>query len=148
VQKLMEMIKYFVCNSKSIFPTKLNKEMFYADFYHYKRFGISISGLNYQAIQFGPVPVHYNTIYDNIDGIDKEIVFAHDMESTRLTCDEYDLSLFDEKEKETLETIVRIIQPMKTDEIVDASHKEDAWINYSQENRLIPYSEAFSLRLI
>ena len=69
VEKLMEMIKYFVCNSKSIFPTKLNKEMFYADFYHYKRFGISISGLNYQAIQFGPVPVHYNTTYDNIDGI-------------------------------------------------------------------------------
>jgi transcriptional regulator with XRE-family HTH domain len=148
VQKLMEMIKYFVCNSKSIFPTKLNKEMFYADFYHYKRFGISISGLNYQAIQFGPVPVHYNTIYDNIDSINKEIVLAHDMESTRLTCDEYDLSLFGEKEKETLETIVRIIQPMKTDEIVTESHKEDAWINYSQGNKLIPYSEAFSLRLI
>ena len=148
VQRLIEMIKYFVCNSNWIYPTKLNKEMFYADFYHYKRFGISISGLNYQAIQFGPVPVHYNTIYDNIDGINKEMVLAHDMESTRLTCDEYDLSLFDEKEKETLETIVRIIQPMKTDEIVAESHKEDAWINYSQGNKLIPYSEAFSLRLI
>lgn len=148
VQKLIEMIKYFVCNSKWIYPTKLNKEMFYADFYHYKRFGISISGLNYQAIQFGPVPVHYNTIYDNIDAINKEIVLAHDMESTCLTCDEYDLSLFDEKEKETLETIVRIIQPMKTDKIVTESHKEDAWINYSQGNKLIPYSEAFSLRLI
>jgi len=80
--------------------------------------------------------------------VNKEIVLAHDMESTRLTCDEYYLSLYDDKEKETLETIVCIIQPMKTNEIVAESHKEYAWINCFQGNKLIPYSEAFSLGLI
>ena len=51
--------------------------MFYADFFHYKQYGISISGLNYQAIKYGPVPVHYDTIYDHIGGVEKEIVFSH-----------------------------------------------------------------------
>ena len=148
VQKLIEMVKYFICKATRIYPTKLNKEMFYADFYHYKRFGFSISGLSYRAIPFGPVPVHYDTIYDNIEVINKEVVLVHDMESTRLTCETYDLAVFNEKEIETLETIVSIINPMNTDQIVGESHKEDAWINYNNGNQLIPYSEAFSLKLV
>ncbi len=147
VNKLSEMVKFFIGREKQVYPTKLNKEMFYADFYHYKRFGVSISGLNYRAIQYGPVPVHYDTIYDNVEGINKEIVLLHNMESTRFTCEGYDLNVFSDKEKETLETIIQVIQPMRTDEIVAHSHKEDAWINYSQGNQLIPYSEAFGLKL-
>ena len=72
VEKVSEMVKFFIFKEGSLFPTKLNKEMFYADFLHYKLHGQSINGLQYQAIQYGPVPVHYDTVYDNIDGISKE----------------------------------------------------------------------------
>ena len=71
------MVKFLISQEGGIFPTKLNKAMFYADFLNYKQRGISISGLEYQAIQYGPVPVHYDTIYDNINGIDKEIVISN-----------------------------------------------------------------------
>ena len=148
VNKVSEMVKFFVSKEGWIFPTRLNKEMFYADFLHYKLHGQSISGLQYQAIQYGPVPVHYDTIYDNIEGINKEIVLAHDMESTRLSCSYYDDSLFSEQELKTLGDVLAIIRPMSTQKLIDRSHKEDAWKNYHEGNQPIPYSEAFSIRLV
>ena len=145
VAKVSEMVKFFVCKEKGLFPTKLNKEMFYADFLHYKLHGQSISGLQYQAIQYGPVPVHYDTIYDNIDGISKEIVISHNMESTRLSCEGFDASVFTEQEIQTLNAVLAMAQPMNTQELIDKSHKEEAWLNHCENNGLIPYSEAFAL---
>lgn len=148
VEKVSEMVKYFVCKEDGLFPTKLNKEMFYADFLHYKKHGQSISGLQYQAIQYGPVPVHYDTIYDNIEGISKEIVVAHDMESTRLSCKSCDIAVFEEQELKTLEAVFAKIHSMSTQEVIDRSHEEDAWKHYRNGNQLIPYSEAFSIMLV
>lgn len=148
VSKVSEMVKFFICKEGGIFPTKLNKEMFYADFLHYKLFGQSISGLQYQAIQYGPVPVHYDTIYDNIEGIRKEIVLAHDMESIRLSCGSCDTTVFNYQELKTLGEVLAKIQPMSTRELIERSHDEDAWRNYHSGSQLIPYSEAFSIQLV
>lgn len=145
VRRVSEMVKFFVCQEGGVFPTKLNKEMFYADFLHYKLHGQSISGLQYQAIQYGPVPVHYDTIYDNIDGISKDIVISHNMESTRLSCEGFDASVFTEQELQTLNAVLAMAQPMNTKELIDKSHEEEAWLNHCEGNELIPYSEAFSL---
>ena len=60
--------------------------MFYADFNHYRKTGQSISGLQYRALNFGPVPDHYATIYDNTPELDKRLIEAHDMVSTLLSC--------------------------------------------------------------
>lgn len=147
VSKVSEMVKFFISQEGGIFPTKLNKEMFYADFLHYKMHGQSISGLQYQAIQYGPVPVHYDTVYDNIDGISKDIVVSHNMESTRLTCEAWDASVFSEEELQTLDSILTIARPMTTQDLIAASHEEEAWQNHRDGNGIIPYSEAFSLRL-
>jgi uncharacterized phage-associated protein len=147
VSKVTEMVKFFISKEGWIFPTRLNKEMFYADFLHYKLHGQSISGLQYQAIQYGPVPVHYDTIYDNIDGINKKIVLAHDMESTRLSCSSYDDRVFNEQEHKTLSDVWAKIQPLKTQDLIKLSHNENAWKHYHEGNQLIPYSEAFSIHL-
>ena len=148
VSKVSEMVKFFICQEGGVFPTKLNKEMFYADFLHYKMHGQSISGLQYQAIQYGPVPVHYDTVYDNIDGISKDIVVSHNMESTRLTCEAWDASVFSEEELQTLNSILAIARPMTTQDLIDASHEEEAWQNHREGNSIIPYSDAFKLRVI
>ena len=145
VKRVSEMVKFFVSQEGGVFPTKLNKEMFYADFLHYKLHGQSISGLQYQAIQYGPVPVHYDTVYDNIDGISKEIVISHNMEGTRLSCESYEPSVFTVQELQTLNAILAIARSMNTKELIDKSHKEDAWLNHHESNGLIPYYEAFTL---
>ena len=146
--KVSEMVKFFICQEDGIFPTKLNKEMFYADFLHYKMHGQSISGLQYQAIQYGPVPVHYDTIYDNIDGVRKDIVISHNMESTRLSSDTWDAGVFTEEELHTLNTVLTMARPMTTQDLIAKSHEEEAWKKYREGNQLIPYSEAFNLRLV
>jgi hypothetical protein len=37
---------------------------------------------------------------------------------------------------------------MSTQEVIEKSHEEDAWKHYREGNQIIPYSEAFSLRLV
>jgi transcriptional regulator with XRE-family HTH domain len=146
--KLANMVKFFSFKEGSVFPTKLNKEMFYADFAHYRKHGRSISGLRYKAIKYGPVPYHYDTIYDNIDGLEKNIVISHNSESTCLSCDGYDAKLFSTDELSTLESVFAITKDLTTEQIVKESHKEPAWTDYKSQNGFIPYSEAFNLVLL
>ena len=55
VSKVSEMVKFLISQEGGIFPTKLNKAMFYADFLNYKQRGISISGLEYQKKSLYPI---------------------------------------------------------------------------------------------
>lgn len=151
-QKLKAMVHFLIAKEgNGICPTKLNKEMFYADFLHFKKYGVSISGLQYKAITFGPVPYHYDTIYDNINNIIKEIVIQYDTESIKLKNDtsyrpEYEI--FSRQELETLNIVSNKLTPMKTSEIVNLSHQEEAWIKHQNNHGLIPYTEAFSLKAL
>lgn len=147
-RKLQSMVRCLIANEGgSICPTKLNKEMFYADFLHFRRHGSSISGLQYRAIQYGPVPEHYDTIYDNVEGISKECVITYDSESVRLhlTADIAATAL-SQHETETLIAVSALLRPMKTSEVLELSHQEPAWKNYEQRHAIIPYSEAFELK--
>lgn len=146
--KLQQMVKFFAYGTSGIFPTKLNKMMFYADFSHYRLYGKSISGLTYNAIQYGPVPTHYSTIYDNIEGLEKEVIILHDMETAKLTCKGADVSVFNNTEKAVLSAVLLETAPMSTAELIELSHKENAWINHNPGNELIPYDEAFSLKFM
>ena len=39
-------------------------------------------------------------------------------------------------------------RPMTTQDLIAKSHEEEAWKKYREGNQLIPYSEAFNLRLV
>lgn len=150
-QKLANLIKYLVAAEGGICPTKLNKELFYVDFCHFRQYGISISGLTYRAIQYGPVPEHFDTIYDNIDGICKESRIVHEAETVRLCCRESAADLltsFSDEERQTINRVADILRPMTTSKLVEASHAEDAWIHNQKSHSFIAYTEAFSLRLV
>ena len=150
-QKLACMIKYFVAIEGGVCPTKLNKELYYTDFSHFRQYGYSMSGLMYRAIQYGPVPEHFDTIYDNIEGLYKESCIIHDTETVRLCCNEASediLLSFSEEERHTLGLVAAKLCPMTTSKLVEASHAEEAWINNQEQHRFIAYTEAFSLRLL
>lgn len=145
-RKVEEMVKYLSGNG--IYPTKLNKKMFYADFLHFKRHGISISGLRYQAIHYGPVPVHYNTIYDHIPGLLCKTEFIGNHECTLLKSEiEADCSVFNAKELSTLQEINEKLSPISTSEIIELSHREEAWLLHYPDMDIIPYSDAYKISL-
>ena len=145
-RKVEEMVKFFATGGTGV--TKLNKKMFYADFLHFKRHGISISGLRYQAIHYGPVPVHYATVYDNIPGLDKSIQLVGDSERISYYCtSEADVSVFSEKELESLNTVERLLGALSTSEVVALSHRENAWEEHYGQKEIIPYSDAYRLKI-
>ena len=147
-EKVSQMVKFFIHHEDRLFPTKLNKQLFYSDFLCYRLHGRSMSGLRYQAIKYGPVPFHYDTIYDNIEGVEKDIVIRHNTESSCLRCDGFDTSVFSQEEIKVLETVLEKTKSMTTEQIVAISHKEPAWLTHNSDNGFIPYTDAFTLKLL
>lgn len=146
-EKVAEMVRWFVGKCDKVCPTKLNKLMFYADFHHYRQHGRSISGLRYRAIQYGPVPEHFDTIYDNIAGIEKmNEITTYGTESTSLVLTTAPSTTeLTKQEMETLHVIFSSIGALKAREIVELSHKETAWIHNNATHSLISYNDAFEL---
>ena len=149
ISKLFDMVRYIVSMHGEVFPTKLNKLMFYSDFYNYRKSGQSISGLEYRALNFGPVPNHYDTIYDNVPDLDKRLINVHDMVSTILSCSiSSGFNLLSAAEKASIDYIIGKLKPLSVSEIIETSHKENCWQTYSPAYDFIPYEEAFNLRLL
>lgn len=147
--KLFAMVQYIVSKHGEVFPTKLNKLMYYSDFCNYRKSGQSISGLKYRAMNFGPVPEHYATIYDNTPNIDKKLIEAHDMVSTLLTCSsDSNFEELSESEKATIDYVVNNLKQYSVSSIIEASHKEKGWIENSLSHSYISYDVAFDILLV
>lgn len=130
-----------------VFVTKMNKLMFYADFIHYKRHGYGITGLSYRALQYGPVPESWGTVYGTMPGVDmEEFVYASGQSGIQLEIHSVvDYSALDETEISTVETVCKLFAQMNAGEISEASHKEKAWISNHQTRSEISYQHAFTL---
>lgn len=150
-EKAYHMVRFFADHIKPL-KTATNKLLFYADFYHYKRTGNGISGLQYRAIQWGPVPGQFdylfkmaeesniiNLKYEVWDG-DKEMVIVEP--TTDL---QFRNELFSEEEINSMQTVQTKLQHLKTNQLVDLSHHEPAWKDNIEGKKLITYNYAFDL---
>lgn len=154
LDKLLCMVIFF---AESIQPlkTKLNKLLFYADFLNYKKTGFSISGSNYVAIDLGPVPEAYNTLFEffhrnkwiqieHIDFKDQENIGE---KFTRNRDRPFQQELFKEAELNSLQYVAEYFKSMSTREIIDLSHNEKGWKIKSREKSTIEYDHAFELSI-
>lgn len=146
--KLQGMVQFIVSKEKDgVSKTKLNKEMFYVDFYSYKKYGRSISGLTYRAIQYGPVPEHYETVYDHVQGLTrKNIVTNNDFDYDLLFCDAPDTSSLSKEDIDIINKVMSVLASMSRADVVELSRKEDGWVNNKDCHNIIPYDEAYNLK--
>ena len=152
LDKFTEMVVFFTSKIQP-WKTKMNKLLFYADFLHFKRCGISISGAQYRAIDMGPVPNNYQSLFEYITNIDavgiKQTLFPDGGLGEQFKPKHgrsFDPEYFTDKELETLAIVEKQFKNAKTQEIVDISHKERAWKdNFSKGKQLINYVYAFEL---
>lgn len=132
---------------------KLNKQLFYTDFSHYKHYGRSITGLSYRAINYGPVPANYDNIYTYLEN---EQIITSCWERTRsggaveifaVAADTPPAEdVFSSEELDTIRAITRKFKDTSAWDIVDLSHLERAWKELEGERKLISYQEyAFDL---
>jgi len=151
LEKVQHMILYFARAAKP-FKTKMNKLLFYADFFHYKKTGYSISGLTYQAIQKGPVPKNYDWIFDKT--MENKFVkillcdFGEYMGEQFLPMDKavFNKELFTPSELKAMETIAQSFKKATVNEIVNKSHEENAWSDNADEFKMINYNYGFDLK--
>ena len=151
LKKFSEMVVFFT-EKLAPWKTKMNKLLFYADFSLHKQTGFSMSGVQYRAITMGPVPNNFNSIFDYLSNNgDLEIQYTHFSDGG--TGEQFiakpdrtfNKELFNENELQILEQISERFKNTSTNEIIEISHKEKAWIANQKEGKLIDYTYSFDL---
>lgn len=153
IEKYSNMVLFFLENNNNLFKVKLNKLLFYTDFYHFKKTGYSISGYKYQAIQNGPVPYRYDLIYDYLwqnEFIQYELVEMNNEQVEKpVPLKKFDKTLFKENELDTLTTIHENFKKISRQKLVDLSHQERAWEEQIKHKGIISYLKyGFTLRIL
>lgn len=145
--KLANMVSYFTSNIPKISKTKLMKLLFYADFSYFKECGLSISGLSYRHLPFGPVPVHHWLMLEALtENKIIELKPFGDFEGEYLeTIYDADLSLFDEDELNVMNRIINYFKTFNAERISDYSHGEIAYIK-TNDKEYISYEFADQLK--
>ena len=144
--RLKNLLLYVIEQMGEVFQTKMNKVLFYIDFLSYRESGMAISGLAYNAIEFGPVPQRWDRVYSAFDEVVPEPRLVRDQESTALTASaEADMSCFTEQERAIIDTVCAKMKGLSAHDISELSHNEPAWQRHLHQVETIPYEEAFSL---
>lgn len=148
--KFSEMVIWFAHHQQP-WKTKLNKLLFFADFLHFKKTGYSISGSRYRAIEMGPVPANFNSIFEHLD--QKELVsidyqtFPDGSVGERfrpVSQRSANESVFDSSELATLRQVAKNFEHVTLQNIISVSHSTEAWkSNYVNGKKLISYFNAF-----
>ncbi|WP_447951165.1 type II TA system antitoxin MqsA family protein [Chryseobacterium koreense] len=148
-EKLANMVVFF---AKEIEPQKtaMNKDLFYADFSHYKKYSQSISGCRYAAIPMGPVPNNFNSLFERMEkeGFIRinQVQYPNGYIGEQFLPErEFDEKLFLDEEIETLKMISSNFKNLSTRQLVDMSHEEKGWIENEEKRDLIDYSYALDL---
>lgn len=143
-EKIANVVIYFLKNPYT-YNTRLNKFLFYSDFLNYSNTGYSITGLNYAAIDKGPVPDSYKLLYSILEEeeyIKYENNLKEDCEQSKyVPAKKFNKDLFTAQEMETLESIYKQFEFKSTPQIIDISHKEEAWKKNIKNHRMISYKE-------
>ena len=147
------MVVYFSGKLKP-FKTKMNKLLFYADFLMYKQSCFSISGVRYKAIDMGPVPYNFQSIFEylankaEIDIIYTQFPQGYIGEQFKTRKDRaFNAGLFSETELKILEKVSTDFKSTSTNDIIELSHLENAWMKNEKDKSIISYEYAFALNL-
>lgn len=151
LSKFAEMVVYFTEKMRP-WKTKLNKLLFYSDFAMFSQTGFSISGTQYMAISMGPVPLHFNSLFEYLGRNDVVDIcytsFPDGGTGEQFKPNQkrqYNPDVFTHKELEVMERVAERFRKTSTNEIIEISHKEKAWIENYPVQKIIDYNYSFEL---
>lgn len=150
-EKITEMVVYF-SDKLSPFKTKMNILLFYADYLMFKQSCFSISGMRYKAIEMGPVPINFQSIFEYLANKNEIDIFTTEFpqgyigEQFKAKNDRpFRVELFSENELNVLEKVANVFKPTSTNQIIEISHLEEAWKKNEKNKSVISYEYAFDL---
>ena len=150
-RKFRELVIYIAekCAGDPTFgATKLNKILYYSDFYAYRVIGEPITGASYQKLSAGPAPREFlpqkKILEDTsraafvpqpyFDGVQIRIVPT---EGTKP-----DLSIFQESEMILVDEVIYFLWGKSAVDVSDFSHRDPGWI-VCNIREVIPYETAW-----
>ena len=146
VVRLKNLLQYVLGQMGETFQTKMNKVLFYIDFLSYRERGMAISGLAYQAIEFGPVPQRWDRVYSAFDEVQEQLRLVQGQECMSLMAGgEADMSAFTEAEMAVIDEVCGKLKDLTSRAVSKLSHEETAWKEHVGKPETIPFSEAFKL---
>jgi hypothetical protein len=145
-RKFCELILYVARKSEGDLKfgaTKLNKVLFYADFWAHAKLGRSISGQRYRRLDQGPAPRH---LMQAVARLERESACAwaerdyYGRAQRRLVAlREPDLSGFSGEEISIADEVIDALWDLNASEVSDLSHRFIGW-QLAEEGEEIPYS--------
>ena len=140
-----ELFKQVVCYLVELTrsPLFLNKALFYLDFIHFKRHGISITGARYVHLEYGPCPDQYQNLFDMLLNEGTLTAISHHELQTTVKAD---LSVFDDAEKQTLKLVADLVKSDQGKKLLELSHEEQAF-KKTHALQLISYELAKHLKV-
>ena len=145
-ERLRNLLMYVLGRVGETSPAKMNKVLFYIDFLSYRERGMAITGLAYQALEFGPVPLRWDRVYSSFDEIVQRSRLVQEQEClSLLPVGKADMNGFSQAEVAVIDEVCRKMESLSTRAASMMSHDEPAWKDHFGKPGTIPFSEAFSL---
>ena len=149
-EKLCAMVLFFAHESSELLKTKLMKLLNYSDMIFYKENGISMSGLKYALLPYGPVPEHFDMLLgkmeaDHIAHI--EVIYDNGYEKHQVIpeCD-MPKDILSQEELDVLKRIFVKFKDFGSVDISNYSHNEKGY-NDTKQGEIISYSYAKDIQL-
>ena len=148
LDKVVDVIKYFAASEQvtSLYKVKLMKLMWYADALSYKRRGFAITGLVYQALPMGAVPVGHNSIIDLKDIPCEEVDMGETTAYYFCLKEGASFPTLSDEDKSILDIVIEKLGAMTKNQIISFMHKEQAYIE-TAPREVIQFKYAESLQI-
>jgi len=149
LEKIENIISYIASKVKNLTITSLNKYLWYIDMLSFNQRSVAITGLTYQNQKFGPTIIYKK--YDEIsllnDKYKREDFETDNGNTTQIISNgNYNLDKISNREKEIIDTIIKLLKNKNVTDISDLSHKEDGW-KKTKRLETISFEYAMNLKI-
>lgn len=151
LMRFIDVVTWFASHIERLSKTKLAKLLWLADFKHFRKHGVSLTGAMYARLPFGPVPHRFQLLLGlaveaGAIRLEEELFGEYPGEVVRAV-EGIDASRFGSDEIETLTVVLKRFGHYSASMLTSLSHREDAWKERA-EGELIPYDEALGIRAL
>lgn len=148
LDKVVDVIRYFAASKEvtNLYKVKLMKLMWYADALSYKKRGVAITGLVYQSMPMGAVPVGHNSIIDLKDIPCEEVDMGETNAYHFHLCEESAFPSLSDVEKAILDFVIEKLGKMTKNQIVSFMHQEQAYLETAPKD-IISFKYTESLQI-
>jgi hypothetical protein len=127
--------------------TKLNKILFYSDFFAFAKSGAPITGAEYQRLRNGPaprmlLPVRAKMIQEQILGIQEVPLKSGRIQKRTVGLRQPNLRIFTGDEIAMVDYIIEALSDCDAETVSDISHRMVGW-QIALEGETIPYETVF-----